>query len=163
MGHTVRQAAFRMVERRRTAAVRALLGAALLIPVGAPVARAATVADGSSASAVATAAPQASGGGCSGWLFRSGFNVKACINAGGLTVNTDGYATGTPGAGCYVQISLLDEHYNPINSSSTQACTSGRHVGPSQVELLGTYYSEMCTNDWAGHYGCAISPALHMP
>lgn len=117
----------------------------------------------SSALSVAQDVHAASGGGCDHPGLRvGGLIANACINARGATVNTDGYLRGTPERGCYIQLALLDENYRVITTASPDSCAAGHHVGPSQLEFLGTYHSELCVYD-GPYFGCSVSPAQNEP
>jgi hypothetical protein len=127
---------------------------------------AAVVAGAAVATTIGTgAAPAmaASGGGCSPWSVSvKGVSIEACINAGGLTVNADGWERGSSSY-CYVQISLLNSNYQVVTSSGVQNCSAGHHNGVSQV-TFGTYHSEVCVYSTSSSANaCRISPAIRNP
>ena len=127
---------------------------------------AAVVAGAAVATTIGTgAAPAmaASGGGCSPWSVPvKGVSIEACINAGGLTVNADGWERGSSSY-CYVQISLLNSNYQVVTSSGVQNCSAGHHNGVSQV-TFGTYHSEVCVYSTSSSANaCKISPAISNP
>jgi hypothetical protein len=127
---------------------------------------AAVVAGAAVATTIGTgAAPAmaASGGGCSPWSVSvKGVSIEACINAGGLTVNADGWERGSSSY-CYVQISLLNSNYQVVTSSGVQNCSAGHHNGVSQV-TFGTYHSEVCVYSTSSSANaCRISPAISNP
>jgi hypothetical protein len=127
---------------------------------------AAVVAGAAVATTIGTgAAPAmaASGGGCSPWSVSvKGVSIEACINAGGLTVNADGWERGSSSY-CYVQISLLNSNYQVVTSSGVQNCSAGHHNGVSQV-TFGTYHSEVCVYSTSSSANaCKISPAISNP
>ena len=107
------------------------------------------------------AASSASGGGCGQPTPMYGMMVAACINvSNGVTVNSDGYATGRPTVSdCHFSISLVDTSNPNFSPSRSQQCGSGHLIGPSQVKFSGTYYTEICASrPPPGIYPCVKSP-----
>jgi hypothetical protein len=128
---------------------------------------AAVVAGAAVATTIGTgAAPAmaASGGGCSPWSVSvKGVSIEACINAGGLTVNADGWERGSGSSSCFIQFELLNNNLEVVSWSGVQSCSAGHHNGVSQV-TFGTYYSKMCVFSRSPvAYVCKTSPAVNSP
>ncbi|TQF04061.1 hypothetical protein E6W39_19785 [Kitasatospora acidiphila] len=87
------------------------------------------------ASASATAIPNSSGGGCSGYVgVGNGLSIKSCIAASNWVLYPDGYISGSAG-NCYLHVTLLDSNYS-IVTDRTSPCSSGHVLGENTSNVV---------------------------